>query len=66
MDPRATRLQLLDFTTIPMRAFHLLCAACALAVRFTQQQKADERQQYNDALERKAAQAQAQAIADAA
>ena len=44
----------------------VLCAACALAVRFTQEQKADERQQYNDALERKAAQAQTQAIADAA
>jgi MFS transporter, NNP family, nitrate/nitrite transporter len=44
----------------------VLCAACALAVRFTQEQKADERQQYNDALERKAARAQAQAIADAA
>ena len=44
----------------------VLCAACALAVRFTQEQKADERQQYSDALERKAAQAQTQAIADAA
>jgi MFS transporter, NNP family, nitrate/nitrite transporter len=44
----------------------VLCAASTLAVRFTQEQKADERQQYNDALERHAAQAPTQAIADAA
>jgi NNP family nitrate/nitrite transporter-like MFS transporter len=42
------------------------CAVCALAVRFTQEQKTDERLQYAAALEQRAAQAQSQAIADAA
>jgi hypothetical protein len=41
-----------------------MCALCTLAVRFTQEQKAAERQQYSDALEQKAA--QTQAVADAA
>ncbi|HKQ15593.1 MAG TPA: MFS transporter [Steroidobacteraceae bacterium] len=44
----------------------LACAACTLAVRFTQEQKADERRQYYDAVEQKSAQAQTQAVADAA
>jgi NNP family nitrate/nitrite transporter-like MFS transporter len=59
-------------TSVPGALFTLgllvvACAVCTLAVRFTQEQKAAERQQYNDALEQKArAQAQTQAVADAA
>lgn len=41
-------------------------AVCALAVRFTHEQKTEERRLYNDALTQKAAQAQAEVIADAA
>jgi NNP family nitrate/nitrite transporter-like MFS transporter len=57
-------------SSVPVALFTLgflvmACATCALAVRFSQEQKAAERQQYNDALEQKA-QAQTQAVADAA
>ena len=56
-------------SSIPVALFTLgllvvACAVCTLAVRFTQEQKTAERQQYNDALEQKAA--QTQAVADAA
>lgn len=44
----------------------VVSALCALAVRFTQQQKLEERRLYNDALAHKAVQAEAQVIADAA
>jgi NNP family nitrate/nitrite transporter-like MFS transporter len=41
-------------------------ALCALAVRFTHEQKSAERRLYQDALAQKAAQAEADAVADAA
>jgi MFS transporter, NNP family, nitrate/nitrite transporter len=41
-------------------------ALCALAVRFTQEQKLDERRRYDDALVQKARQAEAEGVADVA
>jgi MFS transporter, NNP family, nitrate/nitrite transporter len=41
-------------------------ALCALAVRFTHEQKLDERRRYDDALAQKARQAEAEGIADVA
>jgi NNP family nitrate/nitrite transporter-like MFS transporter len=41
-------------------------ALCALGVRFTQEQKLDERRRYDDALAQKARQAEAEGVADVA
>jgi NNP family nitrate/nitrite transporter-like MFS transporter len=41
-------------------------ALCALAVRFTQEQKLDERRRYNDALALQATQVEADGVADVA
>ena len=41
-------------------------ALCALAVRFTQEQKLEERRRYDDALAQKAMQAEAEGVADVA
>jgi NNP family nitrate/nitrite transporter-like MFS transporter len=41
-------------------------ALCALAVRFTQEQKIEERRRYDDALAQKATQAEAEGVADVA
>ena len=41
-------------------------AICALAVRFTQEQKLEERRRYDDALAQKAMQPEAEGVADVA
>jgi NNP family nitrate/nitrite transporter-like MFS transporter len=41
-------------------------ALCALGVRFTQEQKLDERRRYDDALAQKSRQAEAEGVADVA
>lgn len=73
MAGRATRLQLLNFTSLPTQHALLLLgttvalsAICAIAVRFSREHKTEERRLYHDALAARTAEMQSHLIPDAA
>lgn len=56
----------IQYALLVLGSIVVASALCVLAVRFTHDQKTEERRLYNDALAHKAAQAQTEVVADAA